>query len=51
MSKQEIRLAEGWILIKINKDNSVYVNINQNIASMAPVFPLDQIRQILIEKD
>ncbi len=48
---QEINLAEGWIPVKINKVNSLFVNINQNIASMTPVFPLDQIRQILIEVD
>ena len=51
MFKQEIILAEGWIPVKINKVNSLFVNINQNIASMTPVFPLDQIRQILIEVD
>jgi len=51
MFMQEINLAEGWIPVKINKVNSLFVNINQNIASMTPVFPLDQIRQILIEVD
>jgi len=41
MLNAEIRLPEGWIPIKINKDVSLYVNIHQNIATMTPVFSLD----------
>ena len=44
MLNTEIRLPEGWIPIKINNDNFLYVNINQNIASRTPVFSLDQTR-------
>jgi hypothetical protein len=51
MFNSEIRLAEGWIAIKISKDNSLYVNIDQNTATMTPVFSLDQTRQILKEVD
>ena len=42
-------MAEGWIPIKINKDNSLYVNIHQNIATVTPVFSLDQTKLILKE--
>ena len=51
MLNTEIRLAEGWFPIKINKDNYLYVNINQNIATMTPVFSLDQTRHILKAAD
>ena len=51
MLNAEIRLPEGWIPIKINKDVSLYVNIHQNLATMTPVFPLDQTRNILKAAD
>ena len=47
MFLEEIKLPSDWYSLKMNQKTVLYVNIKQNVASLAPVFELHQTKMIL----
>jgi hypothetical protein len=47
MFLEEIKLPADWYSLKMNQKTVLYVNIKQNVASLAPVFELHQTKMIL----
>jgi len=42
-------LPQGWYSLKINSDINLYFSIEQNLASISPVFPLERTNTVLKE--
>ena len=40
MNLEQIKLPNNWYYIKLNKDCNLYLNVKDEVASLAPVFGL-----------
>ena len=47
MNLDQIKLPKNWYNMKINKTCNLYLNVKDQIASLAPVFELHQCQMLL----
>ena len=47
MNLEQIKLPKNWYTLKVNKQCNLYLNIKDQIASLAPVFEIHQCQMIL----
>ena len=48
MFLEEIKLPQDWYSLQVNKGTTLYVNVKQGVASLAPVFEMHQTQMILV---
>ena len=47
MLKSDIKLPENWHMVEVDTNLNLYFNIEQKVATLAPVFHLQQTRLVL----